>query len=199
MKENIMVGGISFNLLQNYVTYVNKNTTPTEDMFKELSKELGGDGETITKEQLDNYIKDSKDTTGTKMTALKSLQSNWKDVSDGKDSISANDMGKYNTLLATLYTSDIISSINPNKDELTNFSVVNYLIDKTFTDVNSISKSELNKYLKDLISENSDETDNGDEIDMITNVLADFSKLSANSEYITSDTLKAASTNEYEA
>lgn len=72
-----------------------KKPPSAEDMFSRLTEDVGGDGSTITKDQLDSYIEslgssDSEDKG--KLGFLKQLQSNWDEISGGEDSISVDDL-----------------------------------------------------------------------------------------------------------
>ena len=68
------------------------NPLSASDMFSKLTSDLGGDGKTITKSELESYIKTvESDTTGTydkgSLGFLNQLDSNWDSISGGSDSI----------------------------------------------------------------------------------------------------------------
>lgn len=198
----LMVAGISLSLLQNYATYVNKASVSTEKMFEKLSKDLGGDGSSINKDDLNKYIEDAENNAisvnDTKLTALKTLQKSWDAVSNGEGSISFSNMKDYTNLLGLAYTSDIISSINSSTTSDTNYynSLVEQALGgKSSTSVTSsttASKSDLVSQLKSLLSENSDENDNSDEIDSVINLLAKLEGVTQTSGYAVSKSLASS-------
>lgn len=108
------INSISSSLIQSYVNYQAKKELTPQNMFQMLSIELGGDGETITKTQLDTYIKSAKDGTikvsNAELGALKTLQDKWDTISGGKDSITFGDMANYTTLLVSIVTSGIVGA-----------------------------------------------------------------------------------------
>lgn len=173
------ISSISSSLLQSYTNYQSKSELSTKEMFQMLSLEMGGDSETITKDQLDAYISDAQDGTtdvsDTELSALETLQKNWDNISGGKNSITYSDMGEYTTLLlATVSTptlSDSSSFASPTDE------VYGYLMDSLgLSSSNDITESDLSSYLTELLSANS--SDNGstsDLVDTLTNLLATYS------------------------
>lgn len=88
------IGSQSANLAQ--VQQLKGKMPSAEDMFAKLSEELGGDGKTITKDQLTDYINklesdDSSKDKG-KLGFLKQLEQNFDKISNGNDSITATDL-----------------------------------------------------------------------------------------------------------
>ena len=85
------INNIGSNLLQSYVNYQSKSEFSPKEMFQILSIDMGGDSETITKDQLDTYIKSAKDGSidlnDKELGALTTMQDNWNTISNGKDSI----------------------------------------------------------------------------------------------------------------
>jgi|GEM_PF-4133792 len=62
-----------------------------EDMFKQLSKDAGGDGTSITKDQLQAYVTKLKEE-GKDAKPLDDILSNFDEISNGSDSITASDI-----------------------------------------------------------------------------------------------------------
>lgn len=164
-----------------------------DEMFKRLSLEVGGDGKTITKKQLDDYIakanNGSIDVSKAKLKALTTIQKHWDEISGNKDSITAGDMEKYKIFLMQAFTGDFEKTETPIDKQSAKKNLYEYLAEVLNAKDEGISKDDLSSYLQSLISESSDETDNSDEIALITNVIADFSALSAGSKSITTDSI----------
>ena len=130
------IQSISPSLLKSYINYQSKKELTTQNMFQMLSIELGGDGETITKKQLDNYIKSAKDgqikISKAELSALTTFQEKWDTISGGKDSIKFGDMGNYTTLLVTIVTNGISSAADSGSSEAsmsTTEEIYAYLMD----------------------------------------------------------------------
>lgn len=173
-----MVSPLSNELIQNYTQYVSSpKKVTTEDMFAKLSKDLGGNGKTITKKDLDAYVEKAEEdgnVSATKLDALKSLQKKWDDISGGKDSVNFADMKGNTNILGLAYTSDVISSMkatSESSDSSSSNSIKDMLINSATGGTNTNS-TDLPAYLKTLLTENSDENDNSDEIDLVVNLLA---------------------------
>lgn len=180
------ISTLSTDFIQNYSKYVtgaSANKVSTEDMFKKLSEQMGGDGKTITKDELDSYIENAdEDMSSTKLDALKSLQSNWDTISNGEDSITFSDVkdsGSTN-LLGLAYTSDVVSSLKASESTTSDVlgSLVNSALNGTST------QSDVSSYLTTLLSENSATNDNSDEIDAVVNLLAKYGPNNMNSEAV---------------
>ena len=115
------IQSISPSLLKSYINYQSKKELTPKNMFQMLSLELGGDGETITKKQLNTYIESAKSgkikISKAELSALAMLQEKWDTISGGKDSITFGDMASYTTLLATIITSGISPSADIESSE----------------------------------------------------------------------------------
>lgn len=182
-----MINSISAGLIKNYVNFQSKTQVTSEEMFKKLSIEMGGDGSSITKDQLNSYIEKadsgsfavSKD----KLDALKNIQKNWDKIAGEKDSIEAGDLTDYSILLLKSTSETTIESTN-EKYGLPKADFFKYLMELLGNSEQGITKNDLTAYLKSLIAGNSDENDNGDEIAMMTNLIADFNQITRGSEYM---------------
>jgi len=189
-----MINSISAGLIKNYVTLQSKTQLTTEDMFKSLSLELGGDGTSITKDQLNNYIEKadsgsivvSKD----KLNALKSIQNKWDEISSKKDSVTAADFKYYAVLL--LQTNSGATTTIDEKFTLPKADFFKYLMELMGSDGTGVSKNDLTSYLKSLIASDSEQTDNSNEIAMTTDLLAEFDTVTRGNEYMTPSMLAAA-------
>ena len=180
-----MISGLSSSILHDYATYVGSSKQfSTKDMFETLSKELGGDGETLTKGDLGAFIKkNSNDMSPTKLKALETLQSSWSTISGGADSISFDNMKGYTSFLGLIYTSDRTTSKSSTSSTLSanssssDFSsaksrINDYLVSSAVAGKTSTKESVMSAYLKDLLAKNSDENDNSDDIDTVVNMMA---------------------------
>lgn len=126
------------------------------DLFSKLTNDLGGDGKTITKSELESYIKKvESDNSGSedkrKLGLLKQLDANWDKISGGSDSITESQLESGMSYLqppapptggAGSMATDLYSS----------------LADAVGSTDGSISLDDLTKYLKNLISELEDST-----------------------------------------
>ncbi|MEI7474314.1 MAG: EF-hand domain-containing protein [bacterium] len=70
-----------------------KNHKP-EDMFKQMSLDAGGDGKTISKDQLENLAKKIKDSGKGESKEIDGLISNFDKISNGNDKITSKDIEK---------------------------------------------------------------------------------------------------------
>lgn len=182
---------MSAGFLQNYITCQDKKNLDPEKIFKRLSFEMGGDGKTITKEELDNYISDAESgnihVDKQKLDALKMIQKDWDTISNGKDSITYADMEKYKSLLfqtmggnftvTEIDDSASSSHSSSSADEASssiNDAIFDYLTDYlNKSNKNEITKSDLSSYLNDLITGDSNGSDSNSElIAAVTNLIS---------------------------
>lgn len=182
---------ISPGFLITYSTYQGKDKLNMEDVFKQLSFEMGGDGSSITKDQLNNYI--SKADSGdiqvdhSKLSALKIIQKNWDTISKGDNSISYDDMKDYSSLLAATLNGDFTKTeIDDSKSSMKD-AIFDYLVDDLgLSSKDEVKKSDLSNYLNKIIANtsniNSTETNSVDSneadnelIGALTNLIATFS------------------------
>lgn len=171
------ISNINPGFLQSYINFHSKTKLTIEEMFKYLSIEMGGDGKSITKSQLDSYIEEAKShsmkISKQKLSALKQIQKNWDTISKGEDSISAGDMEGYEAILAAAMA-DGFESIEIS-DEPNSFvsEIYKYLLENLgISDLKDASDSDLNSYLQTLLSEDSDDDAIGDAIDSLINLMA---------------------------
>lgn len=174
-----VIYNISPGFLQTYITYQGKTKLDPEEIFKRLSFEMGGDGKTITKDQLDSYINDAESkkikVDKTKLSALKQIQNNWDTIAKGKDSISYGDIADYKALLFATVVGDFTATeIDDTKASATD-AIYDYLADYLGrSSRDEVTKKDLTSYLNDLISNSKSEDDsNSDLIGALTNLIAD--------------------------
>lgn len=183
-----MIKNISAGLIQTYINFRSKTKLTPEEMFKMLSLELGGDGEKITKKQLDDYIKKAesgqfKNVSEKKISLLRELQKNWDTISNGKDNITLADFEKYLTLLTLITASGADTSEESDTSKKTSKNdYLKELMEKLNIREEGIKKSDLTTYLKSLISEDTNE----EEIALVTNLIADFETFSSGTDSINS-------------
>ncbi|MDD3435908.1 MAG: hypothetical protein PHC64_02030 [Candidatus Gastranaerophilales bacterium] len=172
---------MSAGFLQTYMAYVGKDELDLEEVFKRLSYELGGDGKTITKGQLNNYIDKAEsgiiDVDSKKLSALIRIQDNWDNISGGDDEITFEEMQKYAPLLiATLTGNFEVTEIGDSETSVVD-AIYDYLVD--YLDLDSrdeVTKEDLTSYLSELVSNPLDETDSdSDLIGALTNLIASYS------------------------
>jgi len=168
-----MIWNISSSFIQAFeMVKSGKKITP-EEMFKRLSIMMGGDGESITKKQLDNYIAEAEKgdvkTNKSGLTALKVMQQNWDQISGGKDSITVGDLKDYTTLLAMAFAGSFTMSTTP--DESTS-KIEKADDDKKISSDTPIA--DLKAMLKEALGGTTDANDdsNADFISTLTNMIA---------------------------
>lgn len=172
---------VSPGFLVAYSTYQGKSKIKSEDIFKSLSLEMGGDGKTITKKQLDDYI--SKAESGntnidkSKLKALKNIQKHWDTIANGDDTLTYDEMKKYEHLLLATVIGDFTKTEIEDDESSTEDAIYDYLTD--YLGLNEITKSDLTNYLNDLMANSSkDDSSNNNLIDTLTNMIADFTPVS---------------------
>lgn len=92
--------------LGSYLESTPKSELDTKEMFKKLSIDVGGDGKTITKDQLDNYItkaeKGKVNISDEELNSLQDLQDNWDNIAQGGDSITYANMSQNKDILTSM-------------------------------------------------------------------------------------------------
>lgn len=167
-----------------YKEAFNKGKVDMEEVFKNLSFEMGGDGNSITKKQLDDYI--SKADNGvvkldkTRLAALKRIQKHWETISSDGDSITYSDFKNCMVLLAATMDGNFeVTEIEDKKNSIRE-DLYNYLTD--FFDLESVKdvkKSHLESFLNELLSNDSSQNDNSDDfIAEIVNIIASSKEMS---------------------
>lgn len=193
-----VIYNVNASFLQNYINFHGKHKLDMKEMFKRLSLEMGGDGEKITKEQVNSYINKAEngqiEVDKRKLSALKQLQRNWKEVSGGNDYITEDNLASNMGIFLSLFSSSFETVENTDNNE-SKKELFNFLSEKMNSGSEGISKTNLKSYLKTLISKDS-ENNNDNEIAFITNLLGDFDKIAKGEDYITAESF---SSNEIEA
>ena len=170
-----MIYNISPSFLQNYVNFHGKRQVTLDEMFKRLSLEMGGDGSSITKKQLDSYI-DKADSGSIKvskgkLSALKQIQKNWDTISKGEDSITFANMKDFATLLA-MTASDSFEIVDSTPSNNPNDVYATLLESMGISGLDKASNADLSNHLNTLLSSSSNDEAIGDAIDSIINILA---------------------------
>lgn len=171
---------ISPGFLQTCVNYLGKSNMSMEEVFKRLSFEMGGDGKSITKAQLDKYI-DKADSGAlkidkSKINALKEIQKNWDTISEGEDTITYENMKNYSTLLAATLSGGFNATEIEDSKSSANDAIFDYLIDYLgVSDKDKISESDLTAYLNELIANSEADDSNSELIGALTNLIATYS------------------------
>lgn len=186
-----------------------KAQSSDDDLFKKLSEDVGGDGKTITKKQLEDYIaKVESDTTGTedkgKLGFLKQLDKNWDKISNGSDSITSADLKagksyleppkKASGVATDLFTS-LSDTVGAGSDGITKPDLANYLsslLDVLKTD-SSTNETTASSYDSTGASTSAEESKAfAAELRLITTMLNNFEQFAGDSGNITSSSLQNA-------
>lgn len=161
---------VSAGFLQICENFLDSKKLNPEDIFKRLSLEMGGDGTSITKSQLDNYINKAESgnirVDKSKLKALKKIQENWDDISSGDDKITYGEMGGHAGLLLATVTSDVIEIVPKTEEKASKVDAIyDYLTDYLgLSSKNDVKESDLTSYLNDIIAGASNEDDSDSEL-----------------------------------
>lgn len=180
----------SKNLLAGYLDSTSQKDLDEKTIFKKLSVDVGSDGKTISKDQLDKYIakaeeakeayadketeEDTSGITDKELAGLKDIQKNWKTLSDGSDSITYADMAQNKGMLTALDTPDKKKAVDIDELKKNSMNVNEYLKEQALkfsVDLNKPSgqKSLLHTLLTGSTDENDDS--NSEMIAKLTNML----------------------------
>lgn len=189
------ISGLSSGLIQSYEMFKSyKEELTVENMFQMLSVELGGDGETITKDQLDSYIESAEDgdvdISDQELKSLKTIQDNWGNIasSEDADSIAYSDMQEYSMLLLSALTGGISPSNSSENtaiseiDDSDSYDIDSYIISETLGSLsNNKDSSGASSLLHTLLTGDTDEKDdaNAGLIATLTNIIADYEAASS--------------------
>lgn len=159
-----------------------------EEIFKRLSVEMGGDGKSITKQQLDEYIEKAEageiQVDNSKLKALKRIQDNWDTIANGKDSITFADMKNYYILLAATMTGNFTKTEVEDESSSMKDDIIDYLQEQYgLNSKDEIKKSHLEDFLNNLLTQKdktivSDSNLESALIDTVTNMIASHTKTS---------------------
>ena len=149
---------ISPGFLVTYMSYNGKKDISMEEVFKRLSLEMGGDGEKITKEQLDEYIEKAESgdiqVDEAKLDALTRIQENWDTISKGEDFIIYDNFKDNPTLLAATLAGNFTATEIEDSNSSMKDAIYDYLVDYlNLSDKEEISESDLTAYLDELIED----------------------------------------------
>lgn len=181
----------SNSLLSGYLDSTSNADLNTKDIFKKLSIDVGGDGKSMTKDQLDSYVKNAEDKkNGTvkisdnELKALKTMQSKWDTIAKGGDSITYANMSGSKDILKSMDSPDDISKkvdLSSLKSASSIDDVDAYLMNAALsTSININKGSDASSMLKSLLTGTSDKNDdaNADLIATLTNIIANSKKTS---------------------
>ena len=187
-----IINTLSLDLIQAYVKYQNLSSMKPDDLFKAVSLQVGGDGKSIDRETLNNYMKSASSNTAD-LSQLRLIQKNWYQISNGEEKITAENMSDKNStkLLFSAVTSNVSAAIqkatsvvnSPETSLSSSDRIYSYLVDSAAKGINATSSSQydlLISYLGELLSCNSDENSNSDSIDAVINMLAKMKEASMN-------------------
>lgn len=179
-----MVSGVSAEMILAFKKYSGNKKATLQEMFKSLSVEMGGDGNSITKSQLNSYIQKAEsgavNISPTRLQALKKMLANWDNISQDGDNITFADMQKMPMLLFDAAAGDFNDSNKTkrsNEDESEKFDVEAYLKDAlNISDEQKITKPDIESHLRTLLADTSANTppETSNLIDSMVNILATF-------------------------
>lgn len=170
------------NLLTSYLDSTLNADLDTKTIFKKLSIDMGGDGKSITKDQLDSYISNAENGTvsisDNELKALKTMQSKWDTISKGSDSITYSNMSGFKDILTSMDSPDDTS----NQVDLSTLQTSSYIEDvddylvnaALSSSISSNSVADATSMLKSLLTGTTDENDdsNANLIATLTNIIA---------------------------
>ena len=118
-----MINGISSGQMLKLQNFSGGRKLTTEKMFGMISIQLGGNGKTITRNQLQQYIQKADNglinCASKQLKAFKLLDDNWKDLFGDSDSITARDFNKAAGIFAQIILAkDDKSDIEKLQEEL---------------------------------------------------------------------------------
>lgn len=118
-----MINGISSGQMLKLQNFSGGRKLTTEKMFGMISIQLGGDGKTITRNQIQQYIQKADNglinCSSKQLKAFKLLDDNWKDLFGDSDSITARDFNKATGIFAQIILAkDDKSDIEKLQEEL---------------------------------------------------------------------------------
>lgn len=163
----------------------NKKPPSAEEMFKKLTEDLGGDGTTINKEDLDNYIEEleSSGSDDKKLGFLKQLSANFDKISGGDDSITVDELESgMDYLKPPEMAKGGAQGTPPDPSKM-----FEDLSSKVGADSNGITLDNLQSYLEKLQSSNGDSK----EIEMVSKLIEDFDSLAGDSGTITASSMQS--------
>ena len=161
---------VSAGFIQLCENFLGQKQIDSEGIFKRLSLEMGGDGESITKDQLNNYINKAESgnikVDKSKLQALKKIQENWNSISNGDDSITYDEMSNHVGLLLATVSSDVIEIVQNTEEKTSKVDAIyDYLTDYLgLSSKDDVKESDLTSYLNDIIAGASDEDDSDSEL-----------------------------------
>lgn len=171
---------ISAGFLQICENYLGKKELSPEDIFKQLSYEMGGDGKKITRKELDDYI--NKADKGlikvdrNRLNALKRIQQNWDDISQGKDNITFADMKGHESLLLATVVGTFTETEIKDEDKSNLIEEIYDLLKKSLgiEEDSKVKKEDLVEYLNNILSETPDEDANSEIIGTLVNMISAY-------------------------
>ena len=177
--------------LKRYLDSTSADKVDEKKIFEKLSIDMGGDGNSITKDHLDSYVKSIKDGTTNvskeESDALKELQKNWSDIVDDENS----DSITFYDVNASGNTDILTSMVSEAKDD-GSADLRKDAADATIKAYSTVVNAALNfsadgnkgssakSLLQTLLTGTTDENDdaNADMIDKLTNIIAELQKTS---------------------
>ncbi len=205
-----MVSNIGSGFILNYVNYLSKKNISLEDMFKQFSASLGGDGKTIKKKDIEDYIKKAErgevKVSAQKLKYLKMIRDNWDKYFKDKDSINYEDFKNNVALFAGIIAEDSqVEEIDKDKDKEKDYQYnqkdkkdkddekleifnkyIEELKEKMKAVEKGLTKDNLKEYLTALATRSDVDPDASAEIGLVTNLISDFDSITGGKEYLNS-------------
>jgi len=209
-----MVSNVSSGMILNYVNYLSKKKMSLEDMFKQFSVSLGGDGKTIKKKDIEDYIKKAErgevKVSAQKLRYLKMVRDNWDKYFKDQDSITYEDFKNNIGLFVGIIAEDTKveekeEDKNKDKDKEKDYQnkqkdkkdkddekleIFNKYLDELKEKLNvvekGLTKDNLKEYLTALATRSDVDPDASAEIGLVTNLISDFDSITGGKEYLNS-------------
>ena len=134
-----MINGVSSGQILKLQNFGGTRKLTTDKIFGMISIQLGGDGRSISRENLKQYIQKADDglinCSEKQLKAFKLLDENWKDLFGDTDSITARDFNKASGIFAQIILAkEDKSDLEKLQDEIQKqVEIINNLINKNTT------------------------------------------------------------------
>lgn len=177
-----MVESISSGLMVSMQNFGGSKKLDSVRMFAHISATVGGDGRTIKREQLQNFISNVEQGTSAikisqkQLKAYKQLDTYWNHLFDDKEEITAADFEKAIGFFINVMVNDEEEDDNEKFSEELREKAKKYMDELSEKLNGDKEKTPSIKQLKDYLSElikNNDENQNDDEIAKIVNLIAE--------------------------
>lgn len=165
--------------LSRYLESTDSKDLNPKEIFKKLSVDVGSDGKTISKDQLDSYVKKAEsgkiDISDEELSGLQDMQENWDKISQGSDSITYADMSQNKDVLLSMAPEETQTTDYEAKAKDATAKAYEYVMQSALG-TSSNDPSTASSLLQNLLSGNTDTNDdtNADLIGKLVNIIAEY-------------------------